>query len=68
MTCNCSWWFCGCAPAIHGSDFVVMLRWVVGLISWVFVGYDMGLNFVVVIFVGEDVLYGVAVSLAAGCG
>ena len=28
----------------------------------------MGLNFVVVRFVGEDVLDGVAVSLAVGCG
>ena len=68
MTCDCSWWFHGCAPTIRGSDFVVVLRWVVGLISWVFVGYDMGLNFVVVRLVGEDVLDGVAVSLAAGRG
>ena len=36
--------------------------------SWVFVGYDMSLNFVVVRFVGEDVLDGVAVSLVAGRG
>ena len=68
MTCDCSWWFRGCAPAIRGSDFVVVLWRVVGLISWVFVGYDMGLNFVVVRFVGEDVLDGVAVGLAAGRG
>ena len=66
MTCNCSWWFRGCAPAIHGFDFVVVLQRVVGLISWVFVGYAMGLNFVVVRFVGEDLLDGVVVDLAAG--
>ena len=68
MTCDCSWWFRGCALAIRGSDFVVVLRWVVGLISWVFVGYDMGLNFVVVKFMGEDVLDSFAVGLATGCG
>ena len=68
MTCDCSWWFHGCALAIHGFDFVVVLQWVMGLISWVFVGYDMGLNFVVVRFVGEDVLDGVTVGLAAGRG
>ena len=37
-----------------------------GLILWVFVGYDMGLNFVVVRFMGEDVLDGVVVGLAVG--
>ena len=47
---------------------MVVLRRVVGLISWVFVGYDTGLNFVVVRFVGEDVLDGVTVGLAAGRG
>ena len=36
--------------------------------GWVYVGSDMGLNFVVVRFVGEDVLDGVAVGLAIGCG
>ena len=45
---------------------MVVLRRVVGLISWVFVGYAMGLNFVVVRFMGEDLLDGVAVDLAAG--
>ena len=68
MTCDCSWWFCGCAPAIRGSNFVVVLRRVVGLISWVFVSYDMSLNFLVVRFVGEDVFDGVAVGLATGRG
>ena len=47
---------------------MVVLQRVMGLISWVFVGYDMGLNFVVVRFVGEDLLDGVAVDLAAGRG
>ena len=47
---------------------MVVLRWVVGLISWVFVGYDMSLNFVVVKFVREDLLDGVVVNLAAGHG
>ena len=40
--------------------------WVLDL--WVYVGCDMGLNFVVVRFMGEDVLDGVAVSLAERCG
>ena len=53
---------------IRGFDFVVVVWRVVGLILWVFVGYDMSLNFVVVRFVGEDVLDGVAVSLVAGRG
>ena len=47
---------------------MIVLRRVVGLISWVFVGYDMGLNFVVVRFVHEDLLDGVIVNLAAGRG
>ena len=68
VTCDCSWWFRGCAPVIRGFDFVVVVWRVVGLILWVFVGYDMSLNFVVVRFVGEDVLDGVAVSLVAGRG
>ena len=68
VTCDCSWWFRGCASMIRGFDFVVVVWRVVGLISWVFVGYDMSLNFVVVRFVGEDMLDGVAVSLVAGRG
>ena len=92
VTCECSWWFCGCALAVRGSDLVgeVMRHSGVGslvavgglcgagllvfmgfcwvLDSWVYVGCDMGLNFVVVRFVGKDVLDGVAVSLAMGCG
>ena len=66
MTCDFSSWFRGCTPAIRGSGFVVVLWWVMGLILWVFVGYDMGLNFVVVRFMGEDVLDGVVVGLAVG--
>ena len=92
MTCECSWWFRGCASAVRGSNFVgeVMRHggaellvavggscgaellgfmgfcWVSN--SWVYVGCDMGLNFMVVRFVGEDVLDGVVVGLAIGCG
>ena len=92
VTCECSWWFRGCASAVRGSDLVgeVMRHGGAGSLvamgglcgarllgfmgfcwvsdSWVYVGCDMGLNFVVVRFVGKDVLDGVAFSLAVGCG
>ena len=40
MPCDCSWWFRGCAPTVHGSNLVgEVLRHVgnVGLIWWVLV-------------------------------
>ena len=65
--------------AIVLGGFMVVLRWFVGLILWLcssrswvwFRGFllaMMGLNFVVVKFVGENVLDGVAVGLATGYG
>ena len=92
VTCECSWWFRGCALAVRGSNLVgeVMRHGGAGSLvavggscgtgllefmgfcwvsdSWVYVGCDMGLNFVVVRFMGEDMLDGVAVGLAMGYG
>ena len=92
VTCECSWWFRGCASTVRGSKLVgeVMRHGGAELLvavggscgaellgfmgfywvsdSWIYVGCDMGLNFVVVRFVGEDMLYGVTVGLAVGCG
>ena len=53
-------------------QFVGLILWLCSSRSWVwFCGFllaMMGLNFVVVKFMGENVLDGVTVSLATGCG
>ena len=59
-------WLLWVAHVVPGCWDSCVFCWVSD--SWVYVGCDMGVNYVVVRFMGEDMLDGVTIDLAVGCG